>query len=503
MGIINNFLTSRVKKRYHKIEHYKRYPHDTQIKWFRYLIEKGKQTEWGRDFNYHSINTIEDFRNKVPVNEYTGLQPYINRMMKGEQGLLWPDKISWFAKSSGTTSVKSKYIPVSKQSLDKCHFEGGRDLLSIYCHLYPDTKMFTGKSLAMGGSHKITKLHHYKYSVGDLSAVLIENLPFWAEYVRIPKRKIALHHKWEEKIEEMADSGITHKITSLSGVPSWTLLLLKRVLEKTGKDHIGKVWPDLEVFFHGGVNFNPYREQYKQIIPAERMRYMETYNASEGFFAIQDQRNSQDLLLMLDYGIYYEFLPLEQLDAEKPMTLTLNEVKKDTNYALVITTNGGLWRYLIGDTIKFTTLSPYRIRITGRTRNFINAFGEEVIIENAENALATACNKTDAIIAEYTAAPVFFSDKENASHEWVIEFEKEPRDMDDFIKELDNALQALNSDYEAKRYKNMILKAPVVHQAPPKTFYNWMKERGKLGGQNKVPRLSNERKFIDEVLALL
>jgi hypothetical protein len=480
-----------------------RYPHDTQIKWFRYLINKGKDTEWGRNSHYESINTIEEYRNRVPVNEYSGIQPYIDRMMKGEQKLLWPEKIRWFAKSSGTTSDKSKYIPVSKESLSQCHFEGGRDLLSVYCHLYPDTKMFTGKSLAMGGSHKITKLHHYKYSVGDLSAVLIKNLPFWAEYVRIPKRKIALHHKWEEKIEEMANSGITHKITSLSGVPSWTLLLLKRVLEKTGKANINEVWPGLEVFFHGGVNFNPYREQYKQIIPSANMRYMETYNASEGFFAIQDQRDCQDLLLMLDYGIYYEFLPLDQLNHDKPRTLTLNEVKTETNYALIISTNGGLWRYLIGDTIKFTSLTPYRIRITGRTRNFINAFGVALIIENAENALAIACKKTNAIIAEYTAAPVFFSEKENAAHEWVIEFEKEPDNIDLFTKELDKALQAINTDYEAKRYKNMILREPIIHLAPVNTFYNWMKERGKLGGQNKVPRLANERKYIDEVLGLL
>ena len=503
MGVINNFLVSRVKKRYRKVEDYMRYPHDTQIKWFRYLIDKGKKTEWGTNNRYNEVNTPEDYRKIVPVNEYSGIQPYIDRMMKGEQNLLWPEKISWFAKSSGTTSDKSKYIPVSYQSLEKCHYEGGRDLLSVYFHLYPDSRMFLGKSLAMGGSRKITKLHHYKYSVGDLSAVLIQNLPFWAQYVRIPKRRVALHHEWEEKIEEMANSGIKHKITSLSGVPSWTLLLLKHVLEKTGKNNITEVWPDLEVFFHGGVNFNPYREQYKQIIPSEKMRYIETYNASEGFFAIQDQRDSQDLLLMLDYGIYYEFLPLDQLDEEYPKTLTIDEVKKDTNYALVISTNGGLWRYLIGDTIKFTSLSPYRLRITGRTRNFINAVGEEVIIENAENALAEACAKTGAVVAEYTAAPVFFEGNKKPTHEWVIEFEKMPDKLEIFTEVLDQSLQKHNSDYEAKRYKNMILQQPVIHIAPQHTFYNWMKERGKLGGQNKVPRLANDRRYIDEILQLI
>ncbi|MCF8230307.1 MAG: GH3 auxin-responsive promoter family protein, partial [Bacteroidales bacterium] len=406
-------------------------------------------------------------------------------------------------KSSGTTSDKSKFIPVSNEALEECHFKGGKDMLSIYCSLYPETKLFSGKGLAMGGSHKISEINNEEFLVGDLSAIIIENLPYWAEFIRVPKKKLALHDKWEEKIEMMAKAAIPHKVTNISGVPSWTLLLLKHVLEITGKEDISQVWPELEVFFHGGVNFEPYQEQFKTLIRSGNMKYLETYNASEGFFGIQDSRDSKEMLLMLDYGIYYEFMPMEELGKDHPKTLRLDEVDLNTNYALIISTNGGLWRYMIGDTIQFTSLSPYKIKITGRTKNFINAVGEELIVDNAEKAITQAGKKHQAIVSEFTAAPVYFSKDDNAAHEWLIEFEKKPADLETYINDLDAALQSLNSDYEAKRYNDMVLRRPLVKSVPTGTFYNWMKQRGKLGGQNKVPRLSNNRKHVESILSML
>ncbi len=503
MPLINSIISQLMRDRISQIDYFMHRPHEVQEEWFTRLINAGRDTEWGRKYGYDDIKNPEQYKARIPINEYHDLQPYIERLMKGEHKLLWNTKISWFAKSSGTTSDKSKYIPLSRESIQDCHFKGGKDLLSIYCNENPETQMFSGKGLAMGGSLKYTRLKDHKYGVGDLSAVIIKNLPVWAEYIRIPRRKIALHHKWEEKIEEMAMSGLTHKVTSLSGVPSWTLLLVKRVLEIAGKESIPEVWPDMEVFFHGGVNFNPYREQYKKLFPSPDMQYFETYNASEGYIAMQDRAGADDMLLMLDYGIFYEFLPMDQINTENPRTINLDEVETETNYALVISTNGGLWRYLIGDTIKFTSLKPYRIKVTGRTRNFINAVGEELIVDNAENALAIACRENDAIVSEYTAAPVYFTSEDNAAHEWLIEFDKAPGNLDKFTDSLDGALQSLNSDYEAKRYNNMVLRKPIVHEVPSKTFYNWLKEKGKLGGQNKVPRLSNERKFVDDILKMI
>lgn len=502
MGIFNTLVKNYLSKKISHIEHYMRYPHDVQQDWFRKLIKAGQETEWGCKYDYASIKSPDEFKQRVPVNDYDSLKPYVDRIMRGEKNLLWNTPIKWFAKSSGTTSDRSKYIPISKESLYECHFKGGKDMLAVYCNNVPDTKLFTGKSLAMGGSRKITKEKNYKYSIGDLSAIVIQNLPWWAEHVRVPKKKLALHDKWEEKIENMARVALENNITSLSGVPSWTLLLLKQLLAISSEETIKEIWPDLEVFFHGGVNFSPYREQYNQLIP-EGINYNETYNASEGFFALQDRKDSDEMLLLLDYGVYYEFMPLDELEKEQPKTLSLEQVETYTNYALIISTNGGLWRYAIGDTIQFTSLNPYRIQVTGRTKNFINAVGEEVIIDNAENALAEAASKTGAVIIEYTAAPVYFSKDKNAAHEWLIEFEKEPADFDSFITTLDETLKSLNSDYEAKRYQDMILRKPIVKIVPEKTFYNWMKNRGKLGGQHKVPRLANHRKYVEEILNLI
>lgn len=499
MAIINAVVAWLMKKRAHQIELFMKYPIEVQMEWFRRLINHGKPTEWGRKYAYKSIKTIEQFAERVPISSYEDLKPYIDRLRKGEQNILWPEEIKWFAKSSGTTAGKSKHIPVSSSALEECHFKGGKDMLSLYVMNYPETEVFDGKGLVMGGSHNITEIPNESYYDGDLSAILIQNMPFWAQFMRTPDMSIALMGEWESKIEKMARQTMQEDVSSISGVPSWMLVLLKKVLEYSGKANISEVWPNLEVFFHGGVSFGPYREQFKTLIPSPGMHYMETYNASEGFFGIQDQRNSSELLLMLDYGIFYEFLPLDEMGKENAKAIPLSEVETDKNYALIITTNAGLWRYKIGDTVKFTSLHPYRIQITGRTKNFINIAGEELIIENAEKALSIAAQKCHVIINEYTAGPRYFDDSEKATHEWLIEFEEAPDQIDFFTDALDNALKSLNSDYEAKRYRDMVLRPIIVKPVPKGTFYQWLKKKGKLGGQNKVPRLSNDRKLIEEL----
>ena len=468
------------------------------------LINKAKKTEFGRKHGFGSIKSYQDYKATVPVQSYENTFPYIERIMKGEQNVLWPTEITWFAKSSGTTNARSKFIPVSTEALEDCHFKGGKDLISIYVNNYPDSRMFTGKGLAIGGSHQINEYDPNASSYyGDVSAVIMKNLPLWAQVIRTPSLDVALMDKWEEKIEKMAKITSEQNVTNLAGVPTWTVLLLQRIMELKGVDNILEVWPNLEVFFHGAVAFTPYRELFNQLIPSEKMRYCETYNASEGFFGIQDQKNSDELLLMLDYGIFYEFIPFDQLDNNDPETLSLDEVKVGENYAMLISTNSGLWRYNIGDTIKFTSTDPYRIRISGRTKHFINAFGEEVIIENAEAAITMACTKTGAIIDNFTAAPVYFGAGNSGGHEWIIEFKKHPGDFELFKATLDQRLREINSDYDAKRYKDIALKPPIIHAVREGTFYEWMKKRGKLGGQNKVPRLSNTREHLDDILEMI
>jgi len=491
-----------MKKRMHQIELFIKYPYDVQDEWFQMLISTAQHTEWGKKYGYSSIYTQDQFKDRVPIQSYESLKPYIEKMMNGEQNILWPSEIKWFAKSSGTTNDRSKFIPVSEESLEECHFKGGKDLLSMYCDNRPDARIFTGKCLVLGGSHQINQLNTDS-CYGDLSAVLIKNLPYWAEFYRTPDMSIALMDNFEEKVEKIARATIDVNVTNIAGVPTWNLVLAKRILEITGKNNLLEVWPNLEFYFHGAVNFNPYREQFKKLIPSDNMYYLETYNASEGFFGIQDQPNSEELLLMLDYGIYYEFLPMEDLHAENPKTLGLDQVQLNKNYALIISTNAGLWRYMIGDTIKFTSLSPHRIQITGRTKHFINAFGEELIIDNAEKGLAKACLETHSIIRDYTACPIYFEGNEVGGHEWIIEFEQKPDDIERFTDILDQTLREVNSDYDAKRYKDMALRRPLLHIAPDGTFYHWMKNRGKLGGQNKVPRLANDRAYVDEILKML
>jgi len=499
MALINSLVSWLMKKRIHQIELFMRYPHEVQAEWFRKLLYTARNTEWGRKFDFKSIQTQEQFRERVPVNDYESIKFYIDRLRKGEQNILWPSEIKWFARSSGTTGEKSKFIPVSQGALEECHYKGGKDLLSIYCNNHPETKLFDGKAIAMGGSHQITEINNESYYQGDLSAILIQNLPTWVEFLRTPNLSIALMDDWESKIEMMASATILHDVTNISGVPSWTLLLFKRVLEMTGKSHLLEVWPNFELFIHGGVNFAPYRDQFRNILPSDKVHYLETYNASEGFFGIQDRDKSDDMLLMLDYGIYYEFIPVEQLQDENPRACTLEEVGLHTNYAMLISSNAGLWRYMIGDTVRFTSLNPYRIQITGRTKNFINAFGEELIIDNAEKAIAIASERCHAVVTEYTAGPVYLDGDRKGAHEWLIEFEKPPKDLAFFTSALDTALKSLNSDYEAKRYHGMMLEEPRVRIMPPGAFYQWMKSKGKLGGQNKVPRLSNNRKYIEEI----
>jgi hypothetical protein len=501
MPLFNSIIAWLMKKRITQIEFFMKHPHEVQLDWFRKLTSQAADTEWGKKYGYNSIKTPEEFQRRVPISDYEAFKPYIERLQAGEQNLLWPTKIKWFAKSSGTTADKSKYIPVSQEAIEECHFKGGKDMLSIYCNNYPDTRLFSGKVLGMTGTHNMDEGNGGSYS-GDVSAILLENIPFWVSLMRTPGRSVALMDEWESKIDSLAHTTMNEDVTNITGVPSWTLLLLKRILEITGKKNMAEVWPNLELFIHGGVNFEPYRDQFMKIVP-KNMHYLEAYNASEGFFGIQDRTNSFELLLMLDYGIYYEFITLDELENENPKVLQLHEVKTDEIYALLISTNAGLWRYLIGDTIKFTSLAPYRILITGRTKNFINAVGEELMIDNAEKGISMACEQTGAILSEFTAAPVYFNDNDNAAHEWLIEFEKAPADIQRFGEILDAELQKLNSDYEAKRYHNMILRPPILQVLPKGTFYKWLKSKGKLGGQNKVPRLSNNRKYIEELQGIL
>ena len=501
MALINSIISWFNIKRISKIELMQKFPQEVQVETFIDLINKAKDTEWGKKHDYKTIDSIEAFQEKVPIQEYDDVKPIINRLRKGESNLLWPGDIKWYAKSSGTTSDKSKYIPVSNESLDDCHFRGGKDILAIYANIYPETGIFKGKTLVLGGSHQIDNFNAQSY-YGDLSALIIENLPFWAKFLRAPSQEVALLANWEDKIEKMANEAIAEDITAITGVPSWTLVLLKYILQKTGKTNILDVWPNLELFIHGGVSFKPYRKQFDKLIQGKTVRYLETYNASEGFFAIQTDLESDDMMLMLDYGIFYEFQELDDYFNKTNKTYTIGEVELGVNYAIIITTNAGLWRYVVGDTVVFTSKNPYKIKISGRIKHYINTFGEELIIDNADKAIEVAVKKTGCEIKEYTAAPIFPSDKKIGGHEWIIEFVETPKDINFFAEVLDNALKSVNSDYEAKRYKNMTIDFPKIHIARQDLFYDWMKKRGKLGGQNKVPRLSNTRVYIDELIKM-
>lgn len=477
-----------------------KYPHEVQDELLRHLLSKAKNTEIGKKYGFSEIKNHNQFASRVPIQQYEDYQACIERSRQGETNIFWPTPIKWFAKSSGTTSAKSKFIPVSEDSLEHCHYNAGKDLLCMYLNNNPQSQLFTGKSLRLGGSKEIYKNNGTAY--GDLSAILIANMPFWAEFSSTPSNEVSLMNDWEIKMQAIVNETIKENVTSLAGVPSWMLVLLNNILETTGKENLFEVWPHLEVYFHGGVSFDPYAPQYQKILPKEDFRFYEIYNASEGFFACQDQNDSKELLLMLDYGVYYEFIPMDSYGSENEKAVPLAEVETGKNYAVVITTNAGLWRYKIGDTVKFTSTSPYRIKVTGRTKHHINVFGEELIIENAEAALKKTSLVTNCEIVDYTAAPVFMEGKEKGAHEWIIEFKNPPRDFEKFKYELDLALQQVNSDYEAKRYNNMTLNMPKIHQAREKLFYDWLKKNDKLGGQHKIPRLSNSRSYIEELLGM-
>jgi hypothetical protein len=499
----NSIFSWLIKKRIHQIELFVKYPVDVQQEWMAKLIQSAKNTEWGKRFDYGELRNYEQFRTRVPLQEYADIDPFVHRLMRGEQNLLWPTETKWFAKSSGTSEQRSKLIPVTKESLEECHYKGGKDLLSLYYHNLPNRKLYNGKHLIVGGSAQINQLSSDSY-FGDLSAIILKNLPWWAEFRRTPSKEIALLSEWEEKIDRMARETLGEDVYILAGVPSWTSVLAKRILEISGKSHLKEVWPNLELFMHGGVSFEPYRDHFKKLIPDDEMHYVETYNASEGFFGIQDQIDSNELLLMLDYGIFYEFIPMDSYDGiSSKKVIDLSETEVGVNYALVISTNGGLWRYLIGDTIMFSSTSPYRFRITGRTKSYINVFGEELIVDNAEKAIGYACSKTGAVLKDYTVAPKFMSSLETGSHEWFIEFSKNPDNLNRFGILLDEKLRELNSDYDAKRYQNFVLEAPILHSLSAGSFDSWLKSKGKLGGQNKILRLSNDRKYVEQFLSYL
>ncbi len=490
-------FSSRLKS----IARFEQSPEVVQSEQFKYLIETAKNTAWGKKYKYSEIRNYNDFVSRVPISDYEDIQPYIRRMMEGENNILWPEKIRWFAQSSGTTNDRSKFIPVSPSSLQKCHYRGGKDVVASYLNNTPDSKLFCGKALVLGGSHKPVAYNNF-VEKGDLSAILIQNINPLANLFRTPSKKIILMDEWESKLEKICKHTVNKNITSLSGVPSWFLVLIKKVLEYSGKKYLTDIWPNLEVFFHGGVSFRPYEEQYKSLIPSPKMRYMETYNASEGFFSLQNDFNDPAMLLLLDYGIFFEFIPIEELGSDNPKACPLEDIETDRNYAIVMSSNNGLWRYKIGDTVMFTSKKPFKIIVTGRTRNFINAFGEELMVDNAERAILKACEKTGSKIREYTAAPVYMSAELKGRHQWLIEFETLPTSIDEFTNELDNALKELNSDYEAKRYKNMTLEVPEITIARPNLFYDWLESKGKLGGQHKIPRLSNNRDIMDSILSL-
>ncbi|MCB0457498.1 MAG: GH3 auxin-responsive promoter family protein [Flavobacteriaceae bacterium] len=500
ISIVNSIASWFLKKRYHQIELFLKYPHEVQEELLFNLLQKAKGTEIGKKHDFASIKNYDEFVQRVPVSTYEDHEPNIERARNGETNILWPTPIKWFAKSSGTTNAKSKFIPVSQDSLEDCHYAASKDLLCIYFNNNPDSQLFVGKSLRLGGSKELYKEKGTAF--GDLSAILIDNMPFWAEFSSTPSNEVSLMGNWETKMQAIVDETIREKVTSLAGVPSWMLVLLNNVLQTTGKKDLFEIWPSLEVYFHGGVSFEPYADQYKKILPKDDFRYYEIYNASEGFFAIQDQNHSKELLLMLDYGIFYEFIPMDAYGTPEEKVIALHQVELGKNYAIVISTNAGLWRYKVGDTVRFTSIHPYRIKVTGRTKHHINVFGEELIIENAEIALKKSAQLTQCEIVDFTAGPIFMKGKEKGAHEWIIEFKTQPSDFNKFRQCLDESLKEVNSDYEAKRYNNITLNAPKINIARENLFYDWLKEKDKLGGQHKIPRLSNSREFIDELLKL-
>lgn len=500
MKLLSKTISFLARLRYKRIHNWINHPAAAQRHVLQSLIADAQYTAFGKKYDFDKLFTIKEFKERVPLHEYDDVRPYIERMMEGEENVLWNTPISWFAKSSGTSNDKSKFIPISEESLKENHFKASKDVLTKYYKNFPSSDLLTGKSLVVGGSHQLSQLSD-EVQCGDLSAVLMQNSPFWGQWLRTPELSIALLDEWENKIEKLALVTAEENVTMLAGVPTWTLLLLKRILEIKGKKTIKEVWPNLELYINGGVSFIPYRRQFDQII-GKPINYLEIYNASEGFIAGQEKPEDDGMMLFTEHGIFYEFLPAENYNKRKPVTFGLQDVELHTNYAIVISTTGGLWRYIMGDTVEFVSLNPYKIKVTGRLKHYMNAFGEEVIIDNADKAIAAAAQKTNSIVKDYTAAPVYFTDNSNGAHEWLVEFDKKPENMQAFTEEMDTALKSLNSDYEAKRHKNIALRLPIVHCLPEGTFTEWLRTKGKVGGQHKVPRLSNERKIVEEILAM-
>ena len=502
MNILSQCASFLFRNRLKTVESYGQQADKIQYAQLDMLLKYAGRTEWGRRYDFKSIYNYDAFAERIPIQTYDTLKPYIERMINGEENILWPSKVKWYAKSSGTTNDKSKFIPVTPEILKRCHYQGGYDSVGLYLRNNPQSRFFSKKGLILGGSHSPSALNH-KAHCGDLSAVLIQNIPLWVNLVRIPAKRTMLMNEWEAKIRAVVEQTWDKDVGNISGIPSWILVLLKAVLQRAGKESLTEVWPNLEVFFHGGISFDPYRAQYKALIPSDNMHYMEIYNASEGFFGIQDDPNDPSMLLMLDYGVFYEFIPMNGLDSsENPEAIPIDEVKVGENYAMIISTIGGLWRYRIGDTIRFTSLFPHKFEISGRTQHFINAFGEELMVDNAEKGIQIACQQTGAEVHGYTAAPLFLLDKAKGRHQWLIEFEKAPASIEAFAEILDRSLQSLNSDYEAKRYKDMTLQPLEIIPARKGLFHDWLKIKGKLGGQHKVPRLCNDRNMIEELLEI-
>ena len=502
MKLLSPAISRLARMRFWRIENWSNHPVASQREVLQELVTAAQYTEFGKKYHFSRLFTVKDFKKNIPIQEYEDVKPYIERMMLGEENILWNTPINWFAKSSGTTSAKSKFIPISEESLTDNHFKGSKDVLTTYYENFPSSDLLTGKALVIGGSHQLCKLNDdIDIQYGDLSAVLMQNSPFWGQWLRTPELSIALLDEWENKIEKLATITAEENVTSIAGVPTWTLLLLKRILEIKGKQTIKEVWPNLELYINGGVSFVPYREQFEKIIGG-KINYLEIYNASEGFFAGQQNPDDDGMLLFTEHGIFYEFMPVEEYGKANPQTTGLKNVVTGKNYALVISTTGGLWRYLIGDTIQFTSINPYKIKVSGRLKHYMNAFGEEVIVDNSDKAIAVAAEKTNSVVNDYTAAPVYFCNDNNGAHEWLIEFDIAPKDLHQFTIELDTALKNSNSDYEAKRYKDIALRLPIVHALRKGIFTQWLRNKGKLGGQHKVPRLSNERVMLEEILLL-
>ncbi len=502
MGIIDSIGNLVMKSRIQILEHSVTHPHDTQQKVLQELLLTARDTVFGKEHDFRNVSNYEQFKQQVPLSSYEDLYPYIERLLKGEQNMLWPTTIKWFAKSSGTTGAKSKMIPVSTEGLEQCHYQGGRDMIALYINNYPDAKLFSGKNLSIGGSQENNFSQNSRYYTANISAIVMKNLPFWAQFGRTPGLEVTMMNDWEEKIRKIAEITTQQNVTSLAGSPMWMLLLLQHIIKEQNINYIQEIWPNLEVFFHGSVSFAPYRPLFEELDRNKSMRYLEIFNATEGFFALQDQKEDTSLLLMLNYGIFYEFIPEKEFMLDDPTIIPLSEVEKGKNYSMVISTNSGLWRYKIGDTIKFTSTSPYRFVISGRTKHCINVFGEDLFVEHAEKALSVACNRTGAVLRDFTAAPFFYDRQKKGYHEWLVEFVQSPQDQGSFRQILDEELGKLNDDYAAKRKHDIAIEAPVVREMPSGTFYQWLKRKNKLGGQHKIPRLSNSREFVEELLDL-